>query len=78
MDSEGDEVLSLNDDAEEGSFSGFSSVSDSKQELTASTSVQKIELGLLVKKVQRKCQKRVGGQNGTRGHDEHSPEYDST
>ena len=41
MSSEGDEVLSLNEQAEEGSFSGFSSVSDSDKELMACTNVPK-------------------------------------
>ena len=39
MNSEGEEVISLHDYVEEGSFSGFSPLSDSDKEPTASTSV---------------------------------------
>lgn len=54
MSSEGDEVLSINDDAEEGSFSGFSPLSDSDKEPTASTSVPKRTMRSSVKKVSSK------------------------
>ena len=57
MGSEGDEVLSLNDSTEKGSFSGFSSLSDSDKEPTASTSVPKRRIRSAVKKVTEKVSK---------------------
>ena len=61
MGSEGDEVLTLNDEAEDlGSFSGFSSLLDSDKELTASTSVHKNRNRSSGKKGTEKMSKKSG------------------
>lgn len=63
MSSEGDEVISLNDEAEEGSFSGFSPLSDSDKEPTASTSVPRRRIKSSVKKVSDKMPKAKKGKS---------------
>ena len=59
MSSESDDVLSLDEGAEEGSFSGFSSLSDSDKEPVASTAPKR-KIRSAVKKAKEKGGKSKG------------------
>lgn len=63
MSFEGDKVISLNNEEEEGSSSSFSPLSDSDKEPTASTSVPTRRIKSLVKKVTDKMPKAKRGKS---------------